>query len=188
MLSRIALIKEVAGIQVPGTPWATPPAELEKLAGYGRDIAKNRAEAKRLLKEAGVPNLKLKLGYDVVTDEQLVDITGLLLDKLEQAIAGPGPPCLHLEVKPTLRACARKHPIGAGPYKFVSFTPGVELVMEAFDEREDNLSAIAAPVFAGGGELVGIIGVQGPASRFDAAARRAASGSCRPSMFTIASR
>ena len=33
---------------------ATPPAELEKLAGYGKDIAKNRAEAKRLLKEAGV--------------------------------------------------------------------------------------------------------------------------------------
>src|SRR2546430_1832875 len=33
-LSRIALIKEVAGIQVPGTTWATPSAELEKLAGY----------------------------------------------------------------------------------------------------------------------------------------------------------
>ena len=45
---------------------------------------------------------------------------------------------------------------------------------EAFDEREENLGAIAAPVLAGGGELVGIIGVQGPASRFDAAARRAA--------------
>jgi peptide/nickel transport system substrate-binding protein len=27
----------------------------------------------------------------------------------------------------------RKHPIGAGPYKFVSFNPGVELVLEAFD-------------------------------------------------------
>jgi peptide/nickel transport system substrate-binding protein len=26
-----------------------------------------------------------------------------------------------------------KHPIGAGPYKFVSFTPGIELVLEAFD-------------------------------------------------------
>src|SRR3954454_13680288 len=28
----------------------------------------------------------------------------------------------------------RKVPIGAGPYKFVSFTPGVELVLEAFDD------------------------------------------------------
>ena len=55
-LSRIAVVKEVAGIQVPGTPWATPPTELEKLAGYGRDIAANRAEARRLLREAGVPD------------------------------------------------------------------------------------------------------------------------------------
>jgi peptide/nickel transport system substrate-binding protein len=55
-LSRIAIVKEVGGIQVPGTPWATPPAELEKLAGYGRDINASRAEAKRLLKEAGIPD------------------------------------------------------------------------------------------------------------------------------------
>jgi peptide/nickel transport system substrate-binding protein len=27
----------------------------------------------------------------------------------------------------------KKHPIGAGPYKFVSFDPGVELTLEAFD-------------------------------------------------------
>jgi ABC-type transport system substrate-binding protein len=27
----------------------------------------------------------------------------------------------------------RKHPVGLGPYKFVSNTPGVELVMEAFE-------------------------------------------------------
>jgi peptide/nickel transport system substrate-binding protein len=55
-LSRITLVKDVAGIQVPGTPLATPPAELEKLAGYGHDINANRAEARRLLKEAGVPD------------------------------------------------------------------------------------------------------------------------------------
>src|SRR5437867_4300803 len=55
-LSRIAVVKEVGGIQVPGTPWATPPAELEKLAGYGRDIKAARAEARRMLREAGVPD------------------------------------------------------------------------------------------------------------------------------------
>ncbi|PYN12529.1 MAG: ABC transporter substrate-binding protein [Candidatus Rokuibacteriota bacterium] len=54
-LSRIAIVKSVAGVQVPGTPYASPPAELEKLAGYSHDIAKSRAEAKRLLKEASVP-------------------------------------------------------------------------------------------------------------------------------------
>jgi peptide/nickel transport system substrate-binding protein len=54
-LSRIAIVKSVAGVQVPGTPFATPPAELNKLAGYWTDIDKSRAEARRLLKEAGVP-------------------------------------------------------------------------------------------------------------------------------------
>jgi len=54
-LSKIAVVRDVAGIQVPGTPWATPPQELEKLAGYGRDITKARLEARRLLREAGVP-------------------------------------------------------------------------------------------------------------------------------------
>jgi len=55
-LSKIAIVKEVAGVVVPGTPLATPTAELEKLAGYSHDIVKSRAEAKRLLKEAGVPD------------------------------------------------------------------------------------------------------------------------------------
>ncbi len=53
-LSKIAIVKEVAGVLVPGTPFATPPVELEKLAGYWRDTGKSRAEAKRLLREAGV--------------------------------------------------------------------------------------------------------------------------------------
>src|SRR5207244_1067534 len=56
-LSKLTLVRDVGGIQVPGTPYATPPAELEKLAGYGHDIAANRAEARRLLKEAGAEGL-----------------------------------------------------------------------------------------------------------------------------------
>src|SRR3990172_7654263 len=52
----MGMVGGVAGIQVPGTQWATPPEELEKLAGYGRDIGKSRAEARRLLREAGVPD------------------------------------------------------------------------------------------------------------------------------------
>jgi peptide/nickel transport system substrate-binding protein len=55
-LSKIAVVKHVTGVMVPETPFATPLAELEKLAGYGRDIAKSRAEARRLLREAGVPD------------------------------------------------------------------------------------------------------------------------------------
>jgi peptide/nickel transport system substrate-binding protein len=55
-LSKITIVRDVAGVQVPGTPYATPPEELEKLAGYWRDIGKSRAEARRLLREAGVPD------------------------------------------------------------------------------------------------------------------------------------
>ncbi|MBM4443415.1 MAG: ABC transporter substrate-binding protein [Candidatus Rokubacteria bacterium] len=60
-LSKIAIVKEVSGIQVPGVPFATPPEELEKLAGYGRDVNAARAEARRLLKEAGQENLSFTL-------------------------------------------------------------------------------------------------------------------------------
>ena len=45
---------------------------------------------------------------------------------------------------------------------------------ESRDEREEGLSAVAAPVRDGRGELAGILGVQGPSARFDAVARRAA--------------
>lgn len=37
---------------------------------------------------------------------------------------------------------------------------------KAMREREDDLSAVAAPVFSGRGELAAILGVQGPAGRF----------------------
>jgi peptide/nickel transport system substrate-binding protein len=57
VLSQIAIVKEVAGVQVPGTRFATPPEELATLAGYGKDINASRAEARRLLKEAGAEGL-----------------------------------------------------------------------------------------------------------------------------------
>ncbi len=43
---------------------------------------------------------------------------------------------------------------------------------EAVGERESDLAAVAAPAFGRGGALAAILGVQGPASRLPAAARR----------------
>lgn len=60
-LSKISIMKHVGGIMRPGSEWALPPAELEKMPGFSRDIEKSRAEARRLLKEAGAENLKVKL-------------------------------------------------------------------------------------------------------------------------------
>jgi peptide/nickel transport system substrate-binding protein len=59
-LGKISLIKGVSGTFRPGAPWSLPTAELEKIPGYWRDIEKSRAEARRLLKEAGKENLKIK--------------------------------------------------------------------------------------------------------------------------------
>jgi peptide/nickel transport system substrate-binding protein len=60
-LGKVSLIKGVSGTFRPGASWSLPVSELEKLPGFWRDINKSREEAKRLLKEAGHPNLKVKL-------------------------------------------------------------------------------------------------------------------------------
>jgi len=60
-LSKIAIVKTVGGVVFPGHPLATPADELMKLAGYSPDLKANRAEAMRLLKEAGHENLKFTL-------------------------------------------------------------------------------------------------------------------------------
>jgi IclR family acetate operon transcriptional repressor len=38
---------------------------------------------------------------------------------------------------------------------------------EALREREEDLNAVAVPVVSASGELVAVLGVQGPATRFD---------------------
>jgi peptide/nickel transport system substrate-binding protein len=60
-LSRIAIIKTVGGIVFPGSPLAATKEELQQLIGYWPDIEKSRAEARRLLKEAGQENLTFEL-------------------------------------------------------------------------------------------------------------------------------
>jgi peptide/nickel transport system substrate-binding protein len=60
-LSRIANVRTVGGIVFPGSPLAATKEELHTLAGYWPDIEKSRAEARRLLKEAGAEGLKFEL-------------------------------------------------------------------------------------------------------------------------------
>jgi peptide/nickel transport system substrate-binding protein len=60
-LSRITVMRTVGGIVFPGSPLAATKAELEQIAGFWPDIEKSRAEAKRLLKEAGQENLSFEL-------------------------------------------------------------------------------------------------------------------------------
>ncbi len=60
-LSKIAIVRTVAGIVFPGSPLAATKEELQQLAGFWPDIEKSRAEAKRLLKEAGAENLSFEM-------------------------------------------------------------------------------------------------------------------------------
>ncbi len=69
VLYPIASLKDVGGLMRPGTEWAMPDAELQKFPGFGKDAEKNRAEAKRLLAEAGYPN-----GFKVVLKNRNVRV------------------------------------------------------------------------------------------------------------------
>jgi peptide/nickel transport system substrate-binding protein len=60
-LSKIAIVQTVGALVFPGSPLAANKAELEQIAGYWPDIEKSRAEAMRLLKEAGAEGLSFEL-------------------------------------------------------------------------------------------------------------------------------
>ena len=69
VLYPIASLRDVGGLMRPGTELAIAEPELLKLPGFGRDPEKNRAEAKRLLAEAGYPN-----GFKVVVKNRNVRV------------------------------------------------------------------------------------------------------------------
>jgi peptide/nickel transport system substrate-binding protein len=60
-MSKISVMKTVGGVAFPGSPLAATKEELQQLAGFWPDIEKSRAEARRLLKEAGQENLTFEL-------------------------------------------------------------------------------------------------------------------------------
>jgi peptide/nickel transport system substrate-binding protein len=69
VLYPIASLKDVGGLMRPGTEFASSESELQKLPGFGRDPEKSRAEARRLLAEAGYPN-----GFKVVLKNRNVRV------------------------------------------------------------------------------------------------------------------
>jgi len=58
-LARISVLNGVDGMLRTGSPFAFAPDELRRLPGFRPDMAANRAEARRLLAEAGESDLKL---------------------------------------------------------------------------------------------------------------------------------
>ncbi|HSO08235.1 MAG TPA: ABC transporter substrate-binding protein [Pelomicrobium sp.] len=60
-LSRVALVRHVGGLLRPGYELAASEKELTTYPGFWKDLDKSRAEAKRLLKEAGAEGIQFKL-------------------------------------------------------------------------------------------------------------------------------
>jgi peptide/nickel transport system substrate-binding protein len=60
-LAKIANVRTVGGIVFPGSPLAATKEELQQIPGFWPDIEKSRAEAKRLLAEAGAEGLRFEL-------------------------------------------------------------------------------------------------------------------------------
>ena len=83
-LSKTTIAKFVGSYVIPGDPLAMTDDELAQLPGYWRDPEKSRAEARRLLKEAGVPD-----GFSFVlnnrsTDEPYKSVATYLIDQWRQ--------------------------------------------------------------------------------------------------------
>jgi peptide/nickel transport system substrate-binding protein len=67
-MTRISSVRALGGFLRPGSPMAATPAELAQLPGFGADMAAARAEARRLLAEAGQPALRIKLTIRNLTE------------------------------------------------------------------------------------------------------------------------
>jgi len=83
-LSKIAIVKTVGGIAFPGSPLAATKSELEQLAGYWPDLQKSRAEARRLLKEAGVDLSKTYYFNNRAVDQPYKIVGTWLIDQWKQ--------------------------------------------------------------------------------------------------------
>ena len=96
-LSEIAIVKTVGGVVFPNHPLAASETELLRLAGYGRDLEASRAEAKKLLAEAGLSDLSFELhnrGVDQpykVVGTWLIDQWSKIGAKVTQRVQPSGP-------------------------------------------------------------------------------------------------
>lgn len=60
-LSKISVLKYVGGIMRPGFAMALPEEELVQIPGFSKDINKSREDAKKILADVGLKDLKFKL-------------------------------------------------------------------------------------------------------------------------------
>jgi len=82
-LSKTTIVKDVGGLMRPKGPFAMSDEDLAKIRGFGKDPAAAKAEAKKLLADAGVPNLSFKfLNRNITTPYEPVAV--YLIDQWKQ--------------------------------------------------------------------------------------------------------
>ena len=110
-VERTASLARVGGLVKPGSTFARSDTELERMPGYSRDIEASRKEARRLLAEAGHPNLKINF----VNIRQLTFVGVVIADQLRQI----GVTVDHIQLEPP-QVFARR---AAGDYDLVLSNP-----------------------------------------------------------------
>jgi peptide/nickel transport system substrate-binding protein len=78
---------DMGGVMLPPPEgaWGMSPEELHTLPGYGRDVAKNRAEARELMKKAGYgPDKRLKVTLVARNLPSYRDPAAILIDQLKE--------------------------------------------------------------------------------------------------------
>ncbi|HYR92763.1 MAG TPA: ABC transporter substrate-binding protein [Methylomirabilota bacterium] len=82
-LSKTTIVKDVGGLMRPKGPFAMTDADLAKIRGFGKDPAAAKAEAKKLLADAGQSNLTFKfLNRNITTPYEPVAV--FLIDQWKQ--------------------------------------------------------------------------------------------------------
>jgi peptide/nickel transport system substrate-binding protein len=82
-LSKTTIVKDVGGLMRPKGPFAMSDADLAKIRGFGKDPAAAKAEAKKLLADAGQSNLTFKfLNRNITTPYEPVAV--FLIDQWKQ--------------------------------------------------------------------------------------------------------
>jgi peptide/nickel transport system substrate-binding protein len=80
---RISSVRNAGGLLRPGSEWAATPQELAASPGFGPDIRANRERARRLLAEAGVRDLRVRISNRNI-DNPYQQLAVFLIDQWRQ--------------------------------------------------------------------------------------------------------
>ncbi len=119
-LARLVPQHLLGGLMRPGAPYALPDDALAQLPGFGRDIAAARAEARRLLAEAGRSNLSFTL-INRNFASSFVPVGVFLIDQWRQ-----------------IGVTVEHRPLETAPWSSALISGNFDVIMDASNEYSDE--------------------------------------------------